>query len=274
MIVSRHVLFDEDSLIGVKPHNNHQVSQSPVASPVVHHNTFTPPVIPILLPQVFEHNSTVAFLITQSQSLLNGYLVPSSTRTTASSRPTYVSPTNIELHPSTVTSQANDMQLVPIASHNSHHMQTRSKSRIFNKKTAFKAQVKSDNITEPQAFSVASKSGEGPMNEEMVAFIQQQTWTLVPLQPNKNLMGCKWIYKVKRHPDGSVAKYKGRLVAKEFSQVAGLDYYEIFSPVVKPTIVRLILSLVATHGWKLEQLDVKNAFLHGFLDEEVYMSQP
>lgn len=63
-------------------------------------------------------------------------------------------------------------------------------------------------------------------------------------------------------------------MAKGFSQEAGLDYYETFNPVMKPTTVRLILSLAATQGWKLKQLDVKNAFLPGFLEDEVYMSQP
>ena len=75
------------------------------------------------------------------------------------------------------------------------------------------------------------------------------------------MVGCKLMYKVKKHPDGSVARYKARLVAKRFSQEAGLDYYETFSLVVKPIIVRLIFSLAASKGWKLKQLDVKKCFL-------------
>lgn len=112
------------------------------------------------------------------------------------------------------------------------------------------------------------------MNEKMDALLQQQTWKLVSLPPNKNLVRCKWIYKIKKNSDGSMARYKARLVAKRFSQEVGLDYYDTFSQVVKPTIVRLILALVASFGWKLKQLNVKNAFLNGFLEEEVYMSQP
>ncbi|CAN6692111.1 unnamed protein product [Malus baccata var. baccata] len=108
----------------------------------------------------------------------------------------------------------------------------------------------------------------------MDVLVQQGTWCLVPLPPNKNVVGCKWIYKVKKHPDGSVAHYKARLVAKGFSQEAGLDYYETFSPIVKPTTMRLMLSLAASKWWKLKQLDVKNAFLHRFLEEEVFMGQP
>lgn len=76
----------------------------------------------------------------------------------------------------------------------------------------------------------------------MEALLKQKTWTLVPLPPYKNLVGCKWIYKVKRNHDGSVARYKARLVGKGFSPETGLDYYETFSPVVKPTTVRLMLS--------------------------------
>lgn len=87
-------------------------------------------------------------------------------------------------------------------------------------------------------------------------------------------MACKWIFKVKNIPDGSVDHHKTRLVAKGFTQRPRLDYHAIFSPVIKPTIVRLVLSIVVQNHWPLHQLDVNNAFLQGHLDEDVYMSQP
>lgn len=102
----------------------------------------------------------------------------------------------------------------------------------------------------------------------------QGTWVLVLSPLHKNVIGSKWIYKIKRNSDGTIPRYKARLVAQGFSQAHGFDYSETFSPIVKHTIVRIILSLAAMHGWKLNQLDIKNAFLHSDLDEEVYMKQP
>ena len=112
------------------------------------------------------------------------------------------------------------------------------------------------------------------MQEEMDALHSQGTWTLVSFPSHKNLVGCKWIFKLKKNADGSVARHKARLVAQGFSQEPGLDYGETFSPVVKPTTVRIVLALAAQFGWVLRQLDIKNAFLHGILQEEVFMAQP
>jgi hypothetical protein len=96
----------------------------------------------------------------------------------------------------------------------------------------------------------------------------------VPPPSGQNIIGFRWVYKLKHNYDGSISRYKARLVAKGFHQQAGLDFDETFSPVVKPPTVRIILSLAAQHQWSLQQLDISNAFLHGFLKEDVYMIQP
>jgi hypothetical protein len=82
------------------------------------------------------------------------------------------------------------------------------------------------------------------------------------------------VYRIKKNADGTIDKYKARLVAKGFKQRYGIDYEDTFSPVVKIATVRIVLSTSVSRGWSLRQLDVKNAFLHGVLEEEVYMKQP
>ena len=112
------------------------------------------------------------------------------------------------------------------------------------------------------------------MEQEYHALMKNKTWTLVPPPSRVNIIDSKWVFKVKKHADGSIERYKARLVAKGFKQRRGLDYEDTFSPVVKPTTIRLLLSLAVSRGWSLRQLDVQNAFLHGLLEEEVYMRQP
>ena len=112
------------------------------------------------------------------------------------------------------------------------------------------------------------------MSAEFDALIRNGTWELVPSHPTQNVVGCKWIFRTKYLSDGSVDRYKARLVAKGFHQRPGVDYSETFSPVIKPTTVRLVLSLAVSKGWSLRQLDVNNAFLQGTLSENVFMSQP
>ena len=112
------------------------------------------------------------------------------------------------------------------------------------------------------------------MDKEIEALEVTNTWSLVPLPPGKRPIDCKWVYRVKYLPDGTIERYKVRLVAKGFTQKFGLDYSETFSPIAKSVSVRIVLTLAAVKGWSLHQMDVNNAFLHGDLDEDVYMCLP
>ena len=112
------------------------------------------------------------------------------------------------------------------------------------------------------------------MVDEMAALHSTDTWDLVVLPFGKFPVGCHWVYTVKVGPDGQVDRLKARLVAKEYTQVYGFDYGDTFSPVAKTASVHLLLSMAAICSWPLFQLDIKNAFLHGDLAEEVYMEQP
>jgi len=133
---------------------------------------------------------------------------------------------------------------------------------------------------EPSDLNEAKRCKEWPlwkkaMQEEMDSLHKNQTWDIVKRPEKKRIVGSKWIFKLKPGiPGVESARFKARLVAKGFSQVEGVDYHEVFSPVVKHTSIRILLSLTAMFDLELEQLDVKTAFLHGKLDEQIYMQQP
>ena len=112
------------------------------------------------------------------------------------------------------------------------------------------------------------------MNDELRALHLNHTWDLVPRPAHKNIVGSKWVFRIKYLADGTVDQFKDRLVAKGFTQQLGIDFNDTFSPVVKAATVRVFLSLAVSNKWPLRQLDVKNAFLNGHLEEEVYMEQP
>ncbi|GJZ92600.1 retrotransposon protein, putative, ty1-copia subclass [Tanacetum coccineum] len=112
------------------------------------------------------------------------------------------------------------------------------------------------------------------MNEEMQSMNDNKVWKLVVLPPNAKVVKSKWIYKKKTDMDGKVYIYKARLVAKGFTQTYGVDYEETFSPVADIRAIRILIAIAAYYDYEIWQMDVKTAFLNGFLEEEIYMEQP
>ena len=112
------------------------------------------------------------------------------------------------------------------------------------------------------------------MEEEMDSLAENNTWDLVQLPEGRNVVGCKWVFKLKWKVDGSIERYKATLVAKRYSQVEGIDFHEIFSPVVKLVSIHNVLALTTLLNFELEQLDVEKTFLRGDLNEQIYMEQP
>ena len=112
------------------------------------------------------------------------------------------------------------------------------------------------------------------MTDELDALHKTHTWDMTTLLPGKSAVGCKQVYKIKIWADGSVERYKACLVTKGFTQEYDIDYEKTFTPVVRLTFVRSLLTVAAVRYWPLFQIDVKNAFLNGDLLEEVYMQPP
>jgi len=143
-----------------------------------------------------------------------------------------------------------------------------------SKHTSLTASLSSISI--PTCYSQAVKDVRWikAMNEDFQALQENFTWDIVSYPPDIKPIGCKWVYSVKLNSDGSLNRYKARLVALGNKQEYGIDYDETFAPIAKMTTVRTILSIAASNGWSLHQMDVKNAFFHGDLTEDIYMTPP
>ncbi|GAU29997.1 hypothetical protein TSUD_160820 [Trifolium subterraneum] len=134
------------------------------------------------------------------------------------------------------------------------------------------ANINNDPITYYEA--VKCEEWKQAMDQEIEAIERNDTWELVSLPHGAKRIGVKWIYKTKYNEKGEIEKYKARLVAKGYSQQYGIDYNEVFAPVARWDTIRMVLSLAAYQNWFVYQLDVKSAFLHGELTENVYIAQP
>ena len=129
---------------------------------------------------------------------------------------------------------------------------------------------------EPRNFEEAKKCIEWQeaMQNELSALKRAKTWDFQTLPIGKKTIGCRWVFKVKTKSDGSWKGIKARLVAKGYGQEYGIDYEETFAPVARMVTVRCLITIASIKNWNIFQMDVKNAFLNGDLNEEVYMDAP
>ncbi|KAK1424394.1 hypothetical protein QVD17_19723 [Tagetes erecta] len=201
---------------------------------------------------------------------------------TTSTHPTTIPPPSSAAMDSTV--ETTTTQTIPQPFTSVHPMTTRGKAGIF-KTRHFADLAHAENHPffsalfashVPKGYKSAAKHPHWmlAMHDEMRALNNNHTWTLVPRPKHVNIVGSKWVFRVKPNSDGTQHRFKARLVARGFTQVPGMDYNHTFSPVVKASTIRVVLSLAVLHKWKLHQLDVNNAFLHGHLNETIHMEQP
>jgi hypothetical protein len=128
-------------------------------------------------------------------------------------------------------------------------------------------------VREPESYAevIEDANWHAAMEEEMHVLAENETWDLVDAPRGVKPIRCKWVYKIKDNTDSSINRYKARLLAKGYAQKHGIDYDEKFAPIVKMTTVCVLLAVIAVKGCHLHQMDVKNAFLQGELQEQVYM---
>lgn len=149
-----------------------------------------------------------------------------------------------------------------------------SNHRLSESNQSFVNQLSIVSIPNNVQEALADPRWKAAMNEEMKSLLKNETWELVDRPPGKKPVGCRCVYTVKYQADGTIERFKARLVVKGYTQTYGIDYTETFAPVAKINTVRVLLYLAANLDWPLQQFDVKNAFLHGELSEEVYMDLP
>ena len=262
--LSRHVLFDEQMFPfreTIAPLPAPTISDPPL----ILDSTTSPVVLPSPPPNPPPPNplpSTTAI----SSSL------PLSINPSSSSLPMLQPPDMLSVLPG--HNQRSSSFVDPVSS---RPMQTRSTHGIHKPNPKYAMVVSaSPTVLEPTCFSQAIKHVEwrDAMAAEFNALQVSGTWSLVPPQHSMNVLPNKWVFRIKRKSDGSIERYKARLVANGFHQQEGIDYAETFSPVVKHTTIRIVIALAIHFKWSIRQLDVQNAFLHGYISEEVYMRQP
>ena len=292
MYISRHVTFDEQSF----PFSNEYIHLLPPAQTTLMSAWFKslPPIIIEVTSSTSSSGSSESDRTTDTLSDFSNSsplqcrlriqpprqlseAAPSSSTTTSASPETSRNSHNHTEQTSSVREASSgrssqETEQAPIR----HNMVTRSKSRIIKPNPKYALLTEHATLKEPNSVEeVLQHPGwTASMNEEYDNCIETNTWSLVPKTPDMNVLGNKWLYRIKLGSDGTVKKLRSRLVAQGCGQEEGIDYWETYNPVVRTATVRMILHTATVMKWSIKQMDVANAFLHGDLTEEVYMRQP
>ena len=257
---SRHVLFHETvfpfSVAG-------SLTTTPVSSPVEDISVTTSSVTPT---QIYRQpQAPPAPPPPAAQTETTAATAPSGAQQTAAPGPP---PSPAPTAATTDTSSPAAPQQQPT------RMSTRNRKPV--QKLNLHATVQHPNDTIPTSVAEALKDPRwrAAMQAEIDSLFRNKTYTLVTPEIASNIVGCRWIFTIKRLPNGAVDRFKARLVAKGYHQRPGIDFHDTFSPVVKPATIRQVLSIAVSRQWPLRQLDVNNAFLQGKLEDDVFMTQP
>ncbi|GJZ35072.1 copia protein, partial [Tanacetum coccineum] len=295
IIICRHVLFDKTKVLFASPHPSKpdqyeflhdyinpyflysplSTDTTPNSNPNQHISSPSSPTQPtspqLLSPSQSNNNSSP---LNPSSQTTTTHTPHHSSSNTPQPRPTMQSSLLQSPRPHSPSAYRASRQ--PSIQAPSRTMTTRSMSDITKTKTPFNLFTSTTPSPLPQNPREAfhDPNWKQAMNDEFNALIDNKTWELVPRTPNMHIIRSMWIYKHNLNSDGSFERYKARLVGDGRSRQVGIDCTETFSPVVKPATIRVVLSLALSNSWPIHQLDVKNAFLHGHLNETVYMYQP
>lgn len=152
---------------------------------------------------------------------------------------------------------------------------TRQSNRVRENRSCMAMTAVYDPLTVEDALcGPSSDQRKKAMAEEHRSLMENKTWNVVNLPPNRKAINCKWVFKTKRDSDGMVQKYKARLVIKGCARKKGIDYEETFAPVVRYGSIRYLIALASKFNLEINQMDAVTAFLQGDLDQEIFMTQP
>ncbi|CAL2240277.1 unnamed protein product [Prunus armeniaca] len=242
---------DNPTLVPATPHIPHNCSPS------------STPRVPIQIPEASDNPE-----VSTEPNLMNtDNLITNDIDSVAETRYQLPPKLNRGIPPDRFSPENSKKSNYPIANYVSTH-------RLSEACVVFANQMTTEFIPSKVQDALVAPQWKKAMDEKMLALKKNQTWDLVSLPQGKRPVGCRWIFTIKHKVDGTIDRYKARLVAKGYTQTYGVDYQETFAPVAKISTVRILISLAANLDWPLQQFDVKNAFLHGELKEEVYMNLP